>query len=293
MGTLWISDGKIVIDDGKIVVCDECPCGDDCYADVIAAIRERQAAVDRTVWDAAPSPDKSLADCITETNVLAPSFISGSYSGGASLPTMRTNSYATGAADFCVLYDLICALVTTVETFSTTSAGEYPFEYVASQAIPLWQANVSDSKEYSELIPIAQSQWARINYAGTASRYGRASLSQSGSLRTVFSGLTIHKMRLNGFPSSLSKSARIFLRPAAFQTYPYSGLGWHSLEQDAYSLIETVSAGFWSTVNLAPWPCAEPAPFTPAMPSSGPWSGAYEISSGGRIALIDWGFTHV
>lgn len=307
MGTLWIKNGHLIIANGKFVVCDTDPCTADCYTDVIAAIRERQGILGRTVW--AADAEKTLAQCITEVNAIAPGynsagvavlpFIAGTYSGGASAPTLRTSSYATGAADFCALYALVCALVTTKVPF-TSSSSTGLFRWYSSSSNVQWNGRASDassSYDFSTLVSTAEANWSNAGGVGFGSNtyYAAKVPKRSGINRSATINGYQQTLYVTGLATSTSRAARAFVRVAHDGGEGhFHALGYHSIGEDEYGLIASQSAGSWATWSLT-WPesgtLSRPSPWPGDPVDSNATRHDFEVKE--RFLLVDWSFTHV
>jgi hypothetical protein len=73
------------------------------------ALRERQLATGRSPW--AIGSSYTFAQYQAEVNALAPYFVAGTYSGGASTPTLQANTVANGAAALADLVPLVSAML--------------------------------------------------------------------------------------------------------------------------------------------------------------------------------------
>ena len=113
VGNIWRENGKGPITDkfGRAVVCDECPCGG---CTLCQHIRERQQAY--------PAAGAGLLDCLVShtlaeykdiVNYIAPRFLDGTWSAGASAPQYLTNTYANSATTADELKALVADMITT------------------------------------------------------------------------------------------------------------------------------------------------------------------------------------
>lgn len=284
MGSFWIKDGKIVMEGGKFIVCDECPCTeDDCYADVIAAIRERQGVVGRTVW--AADAEKTIAQCVTETNAIAPSFLAGTYSGGASAPTKRTSSYATGTTDFCDLYDLLCALTETVHT-AWPSGGERMVGY----------SGPSYRNTLSEAMAAASTVYGYTRY-GLAHASIRVTRNADGKW-LVGIEWTYGDIVSSTLSTSLSKTARLFVQcqaggvgyDSSNKVYNTQGDSWPGSE-DYYVLAGTESLSVGTNMATFSALRQNEAPTNNQDPGADA-EVVVGYKNGGSAVIVAWSFTH-
>jgi len=241
MWSFWLNDGKVVVDDAQHpIYCEECPCAteDDCYADVILAIRKRQTAMDRDVWSEVPEPAKSLADCIEEVNAFAEKFISGTYTGGTgSYPALRTDSYASGAADFCELYELLKALVTSYHGTSAISE---------EKSIGFGQDSGGEEPWYEAL----DAALANFTYVGgatpktTSSYIGYRWGNTSWEAEYVSSA---YRLSVPTQPTTISHVIRAFVTHNGLDEYDDCGFDIPPLGQ--FGLVDTINAGFTNVVE--------------------------------------------
>lgn len=128
MTTWWKQSGHagpIVGDTGAPVLCATCPCTT--VSTICDCILERQKAANvyYTGWTTCPGT-YTLTQLKAYVNGMAPSYIDGTYTGGASLPTMLTNTYANAAATEAELLVLVKDMLTTKTAYGTmTSPNNY------------------------------------------------------------------------------------------------------------------------------------------------------------------------
>lgn len=286
MAKYWVNGGKWMLCGGKYAVQDNCPC---CYLDVIGAIRERQAMLGRTVWAAVPSPAKLLADCINETNAMAPSFVAGTYAGGTGAPTMRSGSYATGVTDFCDLLELLKALTTTRNSYGLTTAyqGSLAFYQSTSTASTLamaiaWalqNAYRSDSRNYV----LGQSMWA---FGRTGTVYKTIALECAWgdvSVGPLYAG---PKRSLELWCKALPPN-----RITGTKVYDRQGVSWLPDQPYVYALAGALSMAAGETTALFPSPCPDTAPPNAVDPAPDTTVNT-GFALGESFVLVDWEFTY-
>ena len=240
MGSFWKRDGKVIVDGSKRpIFCDTCPCGvpPDCYANVIAALRERQRVLDYvdaiSVWPEVPDPKKTLAQCIAEVNSIAVGFLSGTYSGGsAATPNVHSDTYANGASDYCELYDLVKALVTTCTTGSATSEEKSLGFGVDSGGEEPWyealNAALADFKYVGGQTPHTTASYIKYRWGNTKWEAEYC----SSAYRVGIVSQTTH----------YSHVIRIFV--GHYGEYEFSDCGFNMPAENTYGLVDTIDAGF-------------------------------------------------
>jgi hypothetical protein len=280
---------------GHVIICDVCPCGDDCYTDLIESIRERQPVINRTVW--ASGVTKTLAQCITEVNLFAQEFISGIYTGGASDVVMRTSSYATGAADFCELYERVKLLVTTKIVGSSASG---TLAFLTGRG--WWGENTAHhDKSFAYCRTQAEASWP-MTYTFSSGNLSEVHTRQQkfGEYDTepFYAELVVAESPLTITPriATIDRAARVFGKIEALAEY--DNYGYHSYTAGTWNVIMTNAAGTWADWSTGYYPTANP----PSMPS--PWCAdpptwntattrGWKITRSNTYALLDWDFVYV
>lgn len=282
MATFWINLGKWVLCGGKFAVQGACPCGD-CYADVIAAIRERQIVAGRSQWPAVPDPEKTLGECIAEVNAMAPTFYQVYSWPTVALPVAWSSSYATGATDFCDLLDLIKALVT---TYKTTTLDD-------------WERGLGEVTAWEQWDILQAAADAAFAYAGggqfTETSYRHMSGPYAEGMRAQ---VMVHGWRqhIGSEPAGPTPTVRWFAKHSGqteWDTWGHTGVPTAANQYEQVAQGHTVYLGEW----ISPWLGGDPYTLLPQ-----PWptwpGGSASVTRGygvctGRFALIDWGFTYV
>jgi len=297
VGSFWKLDGKVIVDGAKHpIFCETCPCDvtPDCYADVIAALRERQRVLDYVfsidVWPEVPDPKKTLAKCIAETNKLAPYFVSGTYSGGSGEPTMRSGSYANGAADFCELYVLIKALVET-----RVDPGE---GYMSSASATTYKGWSRSTSSFTAAKAGAEADWGEDPGGAMALVYRK--LTYNSPYRIAEEGVHPIAWTITPTYASIARSARVFAKFRAFTGYERTGSSiWddqgYSVSQDTWLTKSqwACSAGSWSSWTSDAWPASISEPNTwPDDPTVNGKENIRGASYYDAFCLMDWSFKH-
>jgi hypothetical protein len=248
-------------------------------------LRERQMAAGRTVW--AVGSEHTLSQYRSEVNALAPSFISGTYSGGAATPTMQANTVGNAAQ---VMEDLIPV----VRAMLVTRHNVGPVNNV--------QGSANDSNR-----PWAVMQAycdATYYYQGggnyydvyVAYRYLRQSNEVSASSAQIVSNEW--QYQASGISTGLAKVCRFFAKHAVLTGVETV---WDNMRKpgiptlpDVYELVVTQAGGSTSTelssvvgdahaMSAGTWPTVHALPLDSKRGFGAP---------SGYFLLCDWSFTH-
>jgi len=259
-------------------------------AAVLAAIRQRQMAANRTVW--AEGSSHTLEQYAAEANALGPSYAVGTYSGGASLPTMQSNTVADGAVDLWDIYAVLVAMRTTLRTVSVPNVEGYAGggqDYDTDTA----QAAARNSFAYlgggRDMVGSYTKLWRTISVGTAANVYG-----QSWSYKTSGAGIS----------TLLSKTVRVFAKHANAATYgncQYDDFGYPGIpsQPDVYQCVQTVNLGLTGGTYETEYygyqggSSALPSWHTsPDLSDNGPMNYRGYGPKTGAFLLLDWGFSH-
>lgn len=305
----WLSStGDGVIDgDGALLLCADCPCagGVDCQADVKAAIQERQAATGRTVWTAEQAALKTLPECIDETNYLAVLFTLSPMTGGEyDAPTAVSGSYASGAADWCQLYDLLCALQVTFLTLDYGNSSNYmPHAMFRRLSGQRWSASRNSTiyVDWGDLINQAAALWALTGSTSNPPR-NAFDLSYLSGYQSVVVTANASILRLYSPYCTTPRTARVYVEFNDNGRAHYNNQDWALVGVGQYAHLWTSgtwTAGMdsygktWYIWTSDEWP-ARPIPFLPYHPAY-PAIGAQNsvgFAAGTLVYQIHWSFAH-
>jgi len=257
------------------------------------AILERQKA-DRTptAWDSgnptsvgkqigtyAQKSDYTLTQLKAYVSFIATSYLSGTYSGGASAPVMLTSSYADGAADCEELLALVAAMLTWVDgdhgggAFWAGTGYDADFGTAKSDAIVAYSYAGSGD---------GPSAWA-----GGYKPYGVYIMTKDGNHTT----LTVSDLE-TGIGHSCEWYGYCEL-PSDWDAFSKHGLSLP--DQDTWGKIaadtaQTTSASITTGDILGSWSPSWPTE-SQSSGTSVPYKKGFDVSS--MRALVTWAFTYV
>ena len=293
--SLWTNQGSnaVIVGDGTDVPiwCEECPCYD--IITCLGNIKERQQAYGiTTAWDSgSPTDVDKLIDATGTTsytllqlkayvNNIATSYISGTYSGGASAPTMLAGTYANSAADVAELCTLALAMkeIKYLAAFGSYLDGMF------------WRA-FGYGDNYGAAKADAISSWATQGTPSGGKVIVYTSLGVPRSATLFKAGYTTV---LTGVPTALNHSATLWCKftvtETAYLAYNPCGTGISATKGD-YSQYQIIASGNWATYETAAWPdTAYPTPWPPT-PISNSTTYRFE-STGAPFAVLKWSFTN-
>lgn len=315
MGTLWISDGKIVIADGQIVVCDECPCDGDCYADVLEAIRERQLAWGITAaWSAASPTDVARLIDVSGTTVYtvtqlrayvnkitranspeALGFVDpadNGWAGGmvAAPVILNTSRWVTAdnAGTVEALYEKVVSLRRTGTLSQTKWRTDLHREISYGEsgayepAYPSWEDALAD----------CDGHWSSSIYTVTAQMGFGTNYNGTFNTATVTLGRMVWRTSPSGLTTEVGKTVRVYRKFTSY--FNYRTFVTYAGEAGTYVLEDAIAMGAGATatgtmVGATGW--------TPSlegldMPAWGSNHTNYSCEDGGAAFLVDWSFAH-
>jgi len=285
------SPGPIGNAKGALIRCTTCACEGTCYNSLIDAIIERQKAANETPWTTPIT--KTLAECKTEVNRWSDQYLSGLWTGGASGPSWLSNTYANSATDFCELYTLVKAMVTTGSAIvanvdvSGLSARD---SYTSASSLADAVSNLADPMSVYTAGGAYAWGWSRKMSAAlltSPTRY-RATAACGSNTATIAETMT----------AAVNKDLRYYcqsIKPNTSGTDVFSKQG-HTIipDENQWGVVATASLGAATTYTPAnplgydvTTPTPPDAPAAATNPTS--WTGFETVF---LAALIDWDFYH-
>lgn len=296
--SFWMQDGKVIVADGAVIYCEDCPCEQDCYADLIAAIRERQVAAESSILGENAIID--LYTAIQEVNFIAPKFIGPLWTGGeVNPPVMLTNSYADSAATFCELYDLVRAMT------HTSGAGHYTYKRPYGLAY-IGQGYGDNGAGYETkelatayaLADIHPTYWAYEHMA--AWEILQLTGGERWAATISFQAFTIS---ITNLPYSISRAVRCTMKYVApFNVWgPRGEPSWNDQGSGAveneYMYIDTLHLPVGvASANSPPgrvYGWVPPGPLNSSSPSVEDHWAITGLDNGGEFVTVKWGFHHL
>ena len=290
---------------------EDCCCGPagDCES-LQEAIKERQQATGiTTAWDSedptntakliADWEDKSdydLDEYKAYVNAIAEDYVDGTYTGGASEPTMLTATYANTATDcdelLALVQDMMC---TTIDSASDTNEAEY-------QSVG-WDADWDTAKsDATSTFPDYTNNDPVQDYRPGAHT---AAWKNGGKYDTRSVALTC-KIGVTDVPTAISHSADVYAMtvtaerlsvgaPPYPHTHTWDQQGYTGMTEDQWSKIAEVASGSWASHTTGELPgTTQPPNFVsqPADPEGRTKGFAYSNDTHTPFFVLTWDFTH-
>jgi hypothetical protein len=284
VSSLWRNNGSngiIVNGSGVPILCASCPCDSGCT--LCEYVLERQLAAAQYYITPVICPGSyTLTQMKAYVNAMAPVYVDGTYTGGASAPATLPSTYANAATTEDDLIALVADMVTTVwgdgGIFGSMS---YKARYIHQGS---GYSAVSNAAAYA----LAQSDYQQTGYSasGSAAPTVIKYTEDYGTYNALLYSQTL-KGHLSGAVSdSTTSTARWFMKSKAYGARTFHKQGFTIPDQNNWGVIQEFVPTIVSNTITSPQLLPTDMPSSTG-PDGSPGAGFLLDDS---IVLFDWDF---
>ncbi len=270
--TPWMNAGSLVINSsGQPILCDNCPCVtvDPCET-LRNGIYERQRVINAiSSYIDTSKDDYTIQQYRDFINQLAPFFMVGSYSGGASTPTMYPSNYADTGGDCAELLTLVKALKNSAAFWPANWERRFSFNTFTTVASGYKIGEGQDENDINESMKDADAEYPDGSWYGPgypAWVGNGADGYNSSSWPSVRKWTHNGRMELSGVSDYRPKAVTFFGKMELYPWGPadveeYTG----SSPRDSWVYLEYAYIGWATSYEGAIYPSSTPTPSWPSF----------------------------